>query len=676
MVQRSLVLTLALSLLAWQGTPFAGRAAAAAAAVVPVDGGWPRAYTTGSGARLVLYEPQVASWADEKRIVMYAAVSYRGRNEQTPALGTLRIEADTKISLDERLVNFPEFTITASNFPTMPREQQAAVLGEISSSVPCDERVIGLDRVLAAVDTSQVKPRNVDGVKADPPAVFYSTVPAVLVNLDGDPIWSPMKDGDLRFALNTSWDLFEHMPSRSYFLRTDSAWMKAVSIDGPWTAAGKLPDSFSRLPDDGRWKDARAGVARHAPGGPAPGVFMSRKPAEMILLRGAPVYAAVSGTGLLWVSNTRSDIFRAGKTGPVYYLVSGRWFTAPDFKGPWTFATPNLPEDFKRIPREHPRSHVLASVPNTTQAFEAVLLAQVPQTARVSRARVAAPEAVYQGEPQFQPIEYTSVARAVNTDKDILKVGDLYYLCVDGVWFMSRSASGPWTLSDSIPDEIYEIPISSPAYHVTNVTVENADDEAVVFATDAAYTGVVVAWGCAVWGTGWSHPPYVGWHGDSLVYYPRSPSYGDAARYNPKTGTYLSGVAHASHPRPGTVAQLQQGANVYGSWGATAVQRGDRRAQASQVTIREAGPIGRTGGDNVFAGHDGNVYRIQGRSWQKYDHSAWISVVRPMGTGGELGAAAGKRLEDGGLLPGTRDQLDRDLAARRNGHQRLDRLTQ
>ena len=174
----------------------------------------------------------------------------------------------------------------------------------------------------------------------------------------------------------------------------------------------------------------------------------------------------------------------------MYYLVSGRWFTAPDFKGPWTFATPNLPEDFKRIPREHPRSHVLASVPGTRQAFEAVLLAQVPQTARVSRARVAPPEAVYQGEPQFQPIEHTSVARAVNTDKDILKVGDLYYMCVDGVWFMSRSASGPWMLSDSIPDEIYEIPISSPAYHVTNVTVENADDEAVVFATDAAYTGV------------------------------------------------------------------------------------------------------------------------------------------------------------------------------------------
>jgi hypothetical protein len=31
--------------------------------------------------------------------------------------------------------------------------------------VPRHDRVIGLDRVLAAVDTSQITPRNVDGVK-------------------------------------------------------------------------------------------------------------------------------------------------------------------------------------------------------------------------------------------------------------------------------------------------------------------------------------------------------------------------------------------------------------------------------------------------------------------------------------------------------------------------------
>jgi hypothetical protein len=701
MVRRSVVLALTLSLLTSPGTPLAGRAAAAAMAAVPVDGGWPRAYTTGSGARLVLYEPQVVSWADQKRIVMYAAASYTAKDQRTPALGTLRVEADTKISLEERLVNFSEFTITASNFPTLSREQLTAVVGEVDSSVPRDDRVIGLDRVLAAVDISQVRPRNVDGVKADPPVVFYGTTPAVLVNLDGDPIWSPIKDGELRVAVNTNWDLFEHMPSSSYFLRIGTAWMKALKIEGPWAPAGKLPDSFSRLPDDDNWKDARAALgARPVPGAHVPSVFVSMKPAEMILLRGTPVYAAVSGTGLLWVSNTDSDIFRAGKAGPVYYLVSGRWFTAPDFNGPWTFATPDLPEDFKKIPVEHPRSRVLASVPGTTQALEAVLLAHVPQTARVSRTQVAAPDVVYQGEPQFQPIENTTVARAVNTDKDILKAGDLYYMCFDGVWFVSRNPSGPWALSDSIPKAIYEIPISSPAYNVTSVTVESADDEAVVFATDAAYAGMMVAWGCAVWGTGWYYPPYVGWGGYDPVYYPRYPSYGYgasynpwngsytragvtygpyggagyAARYNAKSGTYSRGAAW--NPRTGTLTQTRQGVNFYGSWGATAVQRGDQWAQTWRFSEGATGATtrGTQGSGTVFAGHDGNVYRNEGGSWQKYDHGGWANLERPVGTSGQLGGTAGQRLDQGGLLSGTRDQLNRDFAARRDGNQRTSDL--
>ena len=40
------------------------------------DGGWPRAYQTASGAALVVYQPQIASWVDQKQMVAYAAVSY------------------------------------------------------------------------------------------------------------------------------------------------------------------------------------------------------------------------------------------------------------------------------------------------------------------------------------------------------------------------------------------------------------------------------------------------------------------------------------------------------------------------------------------------------------------------------------------------------------------------
>jgi hypothetical protein len=68
-------------------------------------------------------------------------------------------------------------------------------------------------------------------------------------------------------------------------------------------------------------------------------VFVSQTPGELILLTGEPNYLLVEGTALLWVSNTESDVFRMGRTGLVYYLVAGRWFSAKDFTGPWTFAT-------------------------------------------------------------------------------------------------------------------------------------------------------------------------------------------------------------------------------------------------------------------------------------------------------------------------------------------------
>src|SRR4029079_249458 len=125
------------------------------------------------------------------------------------------------------------------------------------------------------------------------------------------------------------------------------------------------------------------------------------------------------------------------------------------------------------IPLEHSRSRVLASVPGTSEAAEAVLLAQIPQTATV-HTDLQAPAVSYQGRPEFQPIEKTTVQRAVNTDKDIINVGDLYYMCFQGVWFMSKSAAGPWAVTGDVPKAIYEIPVSSPSYSVTYVTVQTS----------------------------------------------------------------------------------------------------------------------------------------------------------------------------------------------------------
>jgi hypothetical protein len=706
-----------------------GAKPAPAAAAAPVDGGWPRTYSLPSEGSILVYQPQISSWDKQAHMVAFSAVSYRSKAGDKPALGTIKMEADTKVALSDRLVNFQSMKIVEATFSTLQKEQVREITAAIDQAIPNDDRMIALDRVLANLDKSLIVPRNVEGIKADPPTVFFSKTPAVIVNLDGEPIWSPIKENDLKFAVNTNWDLFQHVPTSTYYLLNKDVWLKASDVKGPWAPAGKLPDSFAKLPAEDNWKDVKANL----PGKPitaaaVPKVFVSQQPGELILLTGEPSYLLVKGTELLWVSNTESDVFRMGKTGPVYYLVAGRWFSAPDFAGPWTFATPSLPADFKKIPLEHERSRVLASVPGTDQANEAVLLAQIPQTARVNKKEVKAPDVAFTGDPQFAPIETTTIERAVNTDKDVFKIAGSYYMCYQGVWFVGNSASGPWEVATSVPQEIYKIPVSSPANHVTYVTVEDSSDDWVTFAAAAGYTGMMVAWGCTVWGSGYYYPPYIGYGGYYPYYYPHFATYGYSAwynpwtgaygrsaavygpyggagvgaRYNPRTGTYARGaaaygpygargVAQAYNPRTGTYAATRQGSNVYGSWGSTGVQRGDDWAKTNRYTNRQTGTTTRTirtdegsavtrrgtgggavavgDGGNVYAGKDGNVYRKDGGSWQKYDNGGWSNTDRqPSDTPRSTDRSTTDRPST--VDRSTTDQLNRDAAARREGTQR------
>src|SRR5262245_32771395 len=232
----------------------------AASASRSVDGGWPRAYQTPSGGSILLYSPQVASWEDQKHMTAYAAVSYMAPGAGKAALGTIKVEADTRVSVEERLVNFAPLKITESSFSTLSKEQNNEVVSEISKAIPNEDRIIALDRVLAFIDLSQIIPKQREGIKSDPPRIYFSKKPAILINFDSEPIWSPIKENDLKFAVNTNWELFQHTPTKTYYLRDDHTWLKASDVKGPWTTAGELPESFRRLPAEENFKDVRANL--------------------------------------------------------------------------------------------------------------------------------------------------------------------------------------------------------------------------------------------------------------------------------------------------------------------------------------------------------------------------------------------------------------------------------
>jgi hypothetical protein len=226
-----------------------------------------------------------------------------------------------------------------------------------------------------------------------------------------------------------------------------------------------------------------------------------------------------------------------------YVLLSGRWFrTRSMANGPWEYVPNNkLPADFAKIPEGHPKGDVLASVSGTPQADEALIDNQIPQTAAVNR-KTATTQVTYDGSPELRPIEGTSLQYIANTRTPVIVAGDGNYYTVDrGVWFVASSPSGPWTVADKIPVEIYSIPASSPLHYLTYVKIYDSTPEYVYVGYTPGYYGTVVnPDGVVVYGTGYYYP---GWAED--YWYPWTPTYGYGGGFwwGAGTGFVLGAIA-------------------------------------------------------------------------------------------------------------------------------------
>ena len=547
--------------------------------------GWPRLKTNSAG-KLVFYQPQFAEWTNHRELTFSMAFQLTPAGSKT-VIGVADISARTTVNLDDHTVLISSFVITETHFPSLDSDTAASMESVLKTFLPPEFiTTISLDRLIATVKKSETAPAV--AVRNDPPRVFVSNRPALLVQIDGKPVFGDIPNTQLRFVVNTNWPLFVDKSLSIYYLFTGKQWLTANNLQGAWAITTTLPKDMSRLATDPQWSGLAAAInPPAATSGFGPVVFVSTEPAEVILFQGQPVYSAITGTQLIFANNTEADVFVHSPSQQYYYLAAGRWFRSSSLQGPWTYATPDLPDDFARIPLSSPASRVLVSVPGTEQAKDAVLLAQIPTTVTVDPAKAAAQAKVtYSGAPEFRSIEGTSLAYAVNTPDKVISVGDVYYLCLQGIWFMSTTPQGPWQTASSVPQAIYSIPPNSPVYNVTYVTQSTNSVGNVEASYTAGYLGSFVvgltAGAIIAGGTGYYYPPYFYYPAIGYpVYHPYAATYGYGAYYNPYTGAY--GVARGVYgPYGGAAAgaaynsytgTYARGATAYGPYGSASVGR-------------------------------------------------------------------------------------------------------
>lgn len=567
---------------------------------------------TGEAGTVVVHTPQIDTWPNFEAIEGRLVIEVTPAGDEEPVFGVAEFVADTDPNLELRVVAIENTKITATSFPVPDdarREQLDAVFRAL---VEPKTQFVPLDVILTYIAPDATIPET-PGLSFDPPPIFYSSTPALLVITDGEPLLAQIPDTDLQYAVNTNWDLFRYK-DKEWYLRHDDRWLKNRELSGEWMWDNSLPSQFKELPDDGNWAEVKAAMPPAKRREDEPTIFISDRPAELIVTDGQPQHRTIGAAGLEYVGDTDSDVFRY--ENKYYYLVSGRWFSATVLRGPWEHVK-ELPDVFATIPKGHEKAHVLAAVPNTQESRLAVLEASIPRKATIGRDAGKDVKVYYQGEEAlFGEIPGTDVERALNSPNDVLRYENAYYLCDNAVWYVSMNPEGPWIVADSIPAAIYSIPPSSPSYHVTHVHIyeDESDDETVSTGYTSGYFGVTVGFGVAMYGTGWYYPPYYGypyygypfyypypysygasaWYNLNTGMYGRSASvygpyggYGRAASYNPQTGAYargaavwdndeIAGSAVGYNPRTGTGVATNRYANESGGWGESLVTHNDK----------------------------------------------------------------------------------------------------
>ena len=465
-------------------------------------------------------------------------------------------------------------------------------------------------------------------------------------------------------VVNTPFVLVLDPGTKSYYLKGEDIWFQASDVEGPWNVTTQLPASVAELAsrDEADADDTSTTTPSESE---IPRVMIATEPTELIVSEGDPEYSPITGSELLYMSNTASDVFLEIATQQYYVLLSGRWFRSESLQGPWTFLPADgLPAGFSAIPPGSARGSVLAHVGGTVEAQDAVLDAQIPQTSAINRQDTKL-EVTYDGSPTFEAIPGTDIEYATNSPQSVLKVGNRYYACDQAVWFVSNSPTGPWEVSDHRPPEVEQIPPESPVYNTKYVHVYHSTPQVVYVGYTPGYVGCYV-WGpTVVYGTGFYYPPWVG----PVYYYPRPVTWGFRVHYNRYTGwSFGIGVSNGRFsfgmswgggwpPRGGwwggggyrhTNININRPINI--NTGDININRnrvqnniynkreninrnvdrsrlpGSRESLARQDRgnrSQEAARILRDSPNNVFADRDGNVFKREQDGWQRREGNAW-----------------------------------------------------
>jgi len=606
---------------------------------------WPRTLNASDGSIIRIYEPTPESFKGNILKGRAAFSVSRTGDTTEPTFGTFWAIATVETDKDSRVVHI--LSVKIPNLK-LARDSDANKISylrtELEAGIPKLNLDLSLDMLLSSLDLSTEEKSLSKGLSTTPPKIIYQSQPSLLVLIDGQPMLQKNKDWDLDVIVNSPYTIVKD--DKQYYLYGAKHWYAAPEAAGPYSYAVKVPSKLEKVQksvDDANSANAGYIDSTAAADTLVSNIIVSTEPAELIQTNGSPVLTPISGTGLSYVSNSNNDIFQAAG-GQYYVLLSGRWYQSAQLQSGWQYvASDALPPDFAKIPEGSPKDNVLASVAGTQAAREAILDAQIPQTARVDR-RNTQTSVSYDGKPQFDNIPGTQMQYAVNSPQSVIQYKGRYYCVDNGVWFESGSPDGPWQVCTVRPDEVDLIPPGCPVYNVKYVYIYDTDPDWVYMGYTPGYLNNYIYGPTVVYGTGFYYTP---WRGH--FFYPRPWTWGFNMWYDPWLGWSFGydydwdwfnwgfgfglGFGFGGWwggwwgPMAYCPAYVGRGFARGGFYGRNGDFTRNRFFHNNDIYRDRQGVFNRGGSGRLMTDRDGNIFRRDGQGgWQQRQNGTWRSV--------------------------------------------------
>jgi len=546
--------------------------------------------------------------------------------------------------------------------------------------------------------------------------VHVRELPTELVVIDGEPKLEEIPGtGGLSHVANTDSALLNF--GGSWYYLTAGRWFSAADpFKGPWIFVEALPAAFAAIPADHKLAFVRSAVRGTLEAKVAAlesllpkrkVVTTDTKPAIEVAYSGEPKFEPIESTPVSRAVNTGYDVILFGKT---YYLCyAGVWYSAVAPVGPWSVAM-NVPPEIYAIPASSPSYHVT----------------------QVTVAETTPTTVVYQQTPSYSSNVYVVYG--------VPWYGTGYYYppYIYGYYYYPHYvAYGHGNYYNPVTGGYGSRSVWYGPYGGYSYTQGYNP-------TTGRYSYVETGWDGDEWGSyGETYNPRTGVATETGRYYnedsnksemERTVERGDewveterktdfdkgestTTRESSRGGSSqithnvddagnrtTSGTAEAGDGRTATIEGSGSGgqgsSTITGSEGGLATTERDGRTTRTDFETAGGGQgtsvsegrgrttVGESAEGDLYAGHNGNVYKKSDDGWQSYnpDSGGWNQVETPQRPQGEAaarpssstsmyGQSDAARNRASTQQAGSRDfsQLNRDAAARRGGTQSFQR---